>query len=44
MPGAVTIGLQPESFDPQHYGNCCANEYDMPPTGAALWLMAEQTN
>jgi hypothetical protein len=30
------------SFDPQHYGNCGPNEYDMPQAGAALWLLAEQ--
>ena len=40
IPGAVSINLVPASFDPQRYGG--VNEYDMPPTGAALWLMAEQ--
>ena len=42
IPGAVIVGLQPMSFDPQQYGNCGPNEYDMPQAGAALWLLAEQ--
>jgi len=42
IPGAVIVGLQPMSFDPQQYGNCGPNEYDMPQAGTALWLMAEQ--
>ena len=42
IPGAVIVGLQPASFDPQQYGICGANEYDMPPAGPAPWLMAEQ--
>lgn len=42
LPGAVGIGLQYASFDPQLYGNCGSNEYDLPVVGSALWLMAEQ--
>jgi hypothetical protein len=44
IPGAVTAGFQPLSFDPRQNGNCGANEFDVPPAGAALWLMAEQVN
>ena len=42
IPGAVNIGLEYRSFDPNQYGNCGANEYDMPEVGNVLWLMAEQ--
>ena len=42
IPGAVSIGLEYRSFDPNQYGNCGANEYDMPAVGNVLWLMAEQ--
>jgi len=42
IPGAVSIGLQSRSFDPNLYGNCGHNEYDMPVVGSVLWLMAEQ--
>ena len=41
IPGAVNIGLEYRSFDPNQYGNCGANEYDMPEVGNVLWLMAE---
>ena len=41
-PGAVGIGFQYRSFDPNQYGNCGANEYDMPVVGDVLWVMAEQ--
>jgi len=40
IPGAVSVGLQADSFAPQRYG--FANEYDMPVVGNVLWLMAEQ--
>ena len=42
IPGAVSVGLNAGSFSPDTYGNG-PNEYDMPPTGAVLWLMAEQS-
>ena len=42
IPGAVSIGFQYRSFDPNQYGNCGANEYDMPVVGNVLWLMAIQ--
>lgn len=42
IPGAVSIGFQFRSFDPNLYGNCGSNEYDMPVVGNVLWLMAEQ--
>jgi len=42
IPGAVGIGLRFRSFDPNQYGNCGANEYDMPVVGNVLWVMAEQ--
>jgi hypothetical protein len=40
IPGAVSINLLEESFDPEKYG--MVNEYDMPIAGDVLWLMAEQ--
>jgi len=43
IPGAVMIGLQDASFDPNFYGNCGSNEYDMPVVGNVLWVMAEQS-
>ena len=42
IPGAVGIRLSIRSFDPNQYGNCGSNEYDMPVVGNVLWLMAEQ--
>jgi hypothetical protein len=42
IPGAVSIGFQFRSFDPNFYGNCGSNEYDMPVVGNVLWVMAEQ--
>jgi hypothetical protein len=42
IPGAVSIGFQFRSFDPNLYGNCGSNEYDMPVVGNVLWVMAEQ--
>jgi hypothetical protein len=42
IPGAVSIGLLYSSFDPNLYGNCGHNEYDMPVVGNVLWVMAEQ--
>lgn len=42
MPGAVSIGFQLGSFDPNLYGNCGPNEYDMPVVGNVLRLTAEQ--
>jgi hypothetical protein len=42
IPGAVGLGLQYRSFDPNLYGNSGANEYDMPVVGNVLWVMAEQ--
>jgi hypothetical protein len=42
IPGAVGIRLGLRSFDQGQYGNCGANEYDMPVVGNVLWLMAEQ--
>jgi hypothetical protein len=42
IPGAVGIGFQYRSFDPNQYGHCGANEYDMPVVGNVLWVMAEQ--
>jgi len=41
IPGAVSVGVNENSFSQESYG--FANEYDMPPTGFALWLMAECT-
>jgi hypothetical protein len=40
IPGAVSINLIRDSFDPEKYG--MVNEYDMPIVGDVLWLMAEQ--
>ncbi len=40
--GAVGIRLSLRSFDPNQYGNCGSNEYDMPVVGNVLWVMAEQ--
>ena len=40
IPGAVSVGVHDKSFSQESYG--FANEYDMPPTGYTLWLMAEQ--
>lgn len=42
IPGAVSIGFQFASFDPNLYGNCGPNEYDMPVVGNVLWVIAEQ--
>jgi hypothetical protein len=42
IPGGVSIGLLYSSFDPNLYGNCGHNEYDMPVVGNVLWVMAEQ--
>jgi hypothetical protein len=39
IPGAVSVGISKKSISPQAYG--LDNEYDMPPTGQVLWLMAE---
>jgi hypothetical protein len=41
IPGAVSIGLQYRSFDPNLHGNSGANEYDIPVVGNVLWVMAE---
>lgn len=39
IPGAVTVGFTPHSFEPESYG--LDNEYDMPVVGWTLWLLSE---
>lgn len=42
IPGAVSIGVNEYSFDPEGYG--MENEYDLPVTAMVLWAFAELVN
>jgi len=39
IPGAVSTGISPHSFDPKGFG--LDNEYDMPMVGWMMWLLSE---
>ncbi|MCX6970164.1 MAG: hypothetical protein NTV93_08430 [Verrucomicrobia bacterium] len=39
IPGAVSTGISPHSFDPKGFG--LDNEYDMPMAGWMMWLLSE---